>query len=191
MALGTYWCVMSRRGKTFWGNPAFRPAGQFSCELDLKEGMSYTVRAAFFHGVRQAKGDQANADDYRMDVYASAGDAEPLLPGYDGSIWPHHDGLKWLHSVANWTVRSGPVKSGSEKEEQIRSGARSRRHSRPADRGGADSSRPSGASASRHSQLPQFTVPEPAAAYLPTGQLADYGEDELLGELARRLRSRA
>ena len=72
--------------------------------------------------------------------------------GYDGSIWPHHDGLRWLHSVANWTVRSGPVKSGSEKEEQIRSGARSRRHSRPADRGGADSSRPSGASASRHSQ---------------------------------------
>ena len=61
-------------------------------------------------------------------------------------------GLKWLHSVANWTVRSCPVKSGSEKEEQIRSGARSRRHSRPADRGGADSSRPSGASASRHSQ---------------------------------------
>ncbi len=67
--------------------------------------------------------------------------------GYDGSILPHHDGLKWLHSVANWTVRSGPVKSGSEKEEQIRSGARSRRHSRRADRGGADSSRPCGASA--------------------------------------------
>ena len=76
---------------------------------------------------------------------------QPEWAGYDGSIWPHHDGLKWLHSVANWTVRSGPVKSGSEKEEQIRSGARSRRHSRPADRGGADSSRPSGASASRHS----------------------------------------
>lgn len=110
MALGTYWCVMSRRGRTFWGNPAFRPAGQFSCELDLKEGMSYTVRAAFFHKVRQTEGDQANAADYRMDVYASAGDAEPLLP--------------------------------------------------------------------------QFTVPEPAAAYLPAGQLADYGEDELLGELA-------
>ena len=109
-------------GQDVLGESAFRPAGQFSCELDLKEGMSYTVRAAFFHGVRQAgvrqaKGDQANADDYRMDVYASAGDAEPLLP--------------------------------------------------------------------------QFTVPEPAAAYLPTGQLADYGEDELLGELARRLRSRA
>ncbi len=76
------------------------------------------------------------------------------LPGYDGSIWPHHDGFKWLHSVDNWTVRSGPVKSGSEKEEQIRGGARSRRHWRPADRGGADSSRPSGAGASRRSQLP-------------------------------------
>jgi len=72
-------------------------------------------------------------------------------PGYDGSIWPHHDGFKWPHWVDNWTVRSGPVKSGSEKEEQIRGGARSRRHSSPADRGGASSSRPSGAGASRHS----------------------------------------
>ncbi len=42
--------------------------------------------------------------------------------GYDGSIWPHHDGFKWLHSVDNLTVRSGPVKSGSEKEEQIKGG---------------------------------------------------------------------
>jgi hypothetical protein len=75
--------------------------------------------------------------------------------------------FKWLHSVDNLTVRSGPIKSGSEKEEQIKGAARSRRHWHPADRGGADSSRPSGAGASRHSHQ-----------YLAQHFLADAGLDD-------------
>jgi hypothetical protein len=74
------------------------------------------------------------------------------MTGYDGSIWPHHDGSKWPHSVAKRTVRSGSAESSSEKEEQIRAGARSSRHWRSPDRCGATSSRPSGARASRHNQ---------------------------------------
>jgi hypothetical protein len=42
-----------------------------------------------------------------------AGTGKPVFQsrwkyGYDGSTWPHHDGFKWLHSVDNWTVQSGP-----------------------------------------------------------------------------------
>ena len=116
MALRTYWCVISQRGKTFWGNPTFRQVAQFSCDLDLEEGMGYTARAAFFHGVRQAGGDESDAGDYRMDVYASAGDGQPLLP--------------------------------------------------------------------------EFTVPPDVAMHRPAGSLADYGDDELISELAWRLRGR-
>jgi len=33
--------------------------------------------------------------------------------GYGGSIRPHQDGLKWLHSAYHWTVRSGPLKAAA------------------------------------------------------------------------------
>lgn len=44
--------------------------------------MGYTVRAAFFTGIRQAGGDEADAVEYRMDVYAASGDEYAILPGF-------------------------------------------------------------------------------------------------------------
>ena len=98
------------------GRTVFDQVDQFSCELDLEQGMGYTVRAALFHGVRQNAGDDADASEYRMDVYG--------VPG-------NHQ---------------------------------------------------------RHP--PAFTVPPDAAVQRPTSSLADYGDDELLSELAWRLRGR-
>ena len=40
MALRMYWCVLSRQGTTaVRGKIVFRPVTQFSCEMDLGEGM--------------------------------------------------------------------------------------------------------------------------------------------------------
>ena len=118
MALTTYRCVMFRQATTAVRvKTVFREVDQFSCELDLDEGMGYTLRAAFFHGVRQAGGDGADAGEYRMDVYASTGDGQILLAG--------------------------------------------------------------------------FTVPPDAAVHRPAGSLADYGDEELLSELAWRLKGRS
>jgi len=117
MALRMYWCVLSRQGTTaVRGKIVFRPVAQFSCEMDLDEGMGYTARAAFLNGIRQAGGDEADAGEYRMDVYGAPGDDCAILPG--------------------------------------------------------------------------FTVAPGTAVYHPAGSLADYGDDELISELASRLRNR-
>ena len=117
MALRTYWCVLSRKKTTVVkGRTVFDQVDQFSCELDLDQGMGYTLRAALFHGVRQYAGDDADASEYRMDVYGE--------PGND------------------------------------------------------------------HAALPAFTVPPDAATQRPAASLTDYGDDELLSELAWRLRGR-
>jgi hypothetical protein len=117
MTLTNHWCVIGKRKETaLRQRTLFPPVSWFSCELDLGEGMEYTVRAAFFHGVRQHGGEYADAAEYRMDVYASSADDHALLPG--------------------------------------------------------------------------FTVPADAAVDRPAGSLADYGDDELISELARRLRGR-
>jgi hypothetical protein len=71
--------------------------------------------------------------------------------GYDGFIWPHHDGFMWLHLTAPVTVRCGPVSSGSEKKGLVRAGATSSRHAAADDQGGATSKRPSGPNSSRPS----------------------------------------
>lgn len=99
----------------FSSRPVFREVDSLTCEMDLDDGMGYTVRAAFFHGVRQHGGEYADAAEYRMDVYDTA----------DGSV-----------AVAGFTVSSD------------------------------------------------------AAVHLPAGSLADYGDDDLIGELARRLNGR-
>jgi hypothetical protein len=118
MALRMYWCVLSRQGTTaVRGKIVFRPVTQFSCEMDLGEGMGYTVRAAFLNGIRQAGGDEADTGVYRMDVYDDAGYSQILLEA--------------------------------------------------------------------------FTVPPDAAVLLPAGSLAEYADDQILSELARRLGSRA
>jgi hypothetical protein len=114
MALRNYWCVLTQRKKTaILGRVYFGEVTSLTCELDLAEGMGYTVRAAFFHGVTQHGGEDADAAEYRMDVYDSAGDEQPVLPG--------------------------------------------------------------------------FTVPPDAAVQRATGSPADYGDDELIAELAQRL----
>ena len=99
-----------REGKT-----VFREVDRFSCELDLGEGMGYTIRAALLNGVKQAGGDETDIGEYRMDVYSIAEDDQVLLAG--------------------------------------------------------------------------FTVP-PDAVHPPAGSLADYSDDELISELAWRLRGR-
>jgi hypothetical protein len=117
MALRMVWCVLLRRGTTaFRGKTIFDEAGRFTCEMDLSEGMGYTVRAALLHGVRQHEGEEADVGGYRLDVYEDAEHSEVLLAG--------------------------------------------------------------------------FTVPQDAAVYRPAGSLADYGDDELVSELASRLRGR-
>jgi hypothetical protein len=72
--------------------------------------------------------------------------------GYDGSIWPHHDGFMWLHLAAPVTVRCGPVSGGTEEKGLVRAGATSSRHAAADDHGGATSRRPSGPNSSRPSQ---------------------------------------
>ena len=47
-----------------------------------------------------------------------------LYNGYDGSIWPHHDGFMWLHLAAPVTVRYGPVSSGTEEKGLVGAGAK-------------------------------------------------------------------
>jgi len=117
VVLRIYRCVLSRQATTaLRGRTVFNEVTQFSCELDLSEGMGYMVSAAFLTGIRQAGGDEADACEYRMDVYGDAGDEYVMLTG--------------------------------------------------------------------------FTVPSDAV-YRPASSLADYGDDELISELARRLRSHA
>jgi hypothetical protein len=65
MALRMYWCVLKRRGTTFFGNATFKQVTRFTCELD--PAMSHTLRAAFLNEVKQQDG--ADAGEYRMDVY--------------------------------------------------------------------------------------------------------------------------
>jgi hypothetical protein len=115
VALRIYWCVLFRQATTaIRGRTVFNEVTQFSCELDLGEGMEYTVRGAFFTGIRQAGGDESDAGEYRMDVYGAAGDDHAIMPG--------------------------------------------------------------------------FTVAPGGAVHRPAESLADYGDDELISELARRLR---
>jgi hypothetical protein len=116
MALMTYRCVLFRQATTaVRGKTVFREVDRFSCELDLSEGMGYTIRAAFLNGVKQTGGDEADIGEYRMDVYSIAEDDQVLLGG--------------------------------------------------------------------------FTVP-PDAMRRPAGSLADYSDDEVMSELAWRLRGR-
>lgn len=116
MALMTYRCVLFRQATTaVRGKTVFREVDRFSCELDLSEGMGYTIRAALLNGVKQAGGDETDIGEYRMDVYSIAEDGQVLLAG--------------------------------------------------------------------------FTVP-PDAVHRPAGSLADYGDDELMSELAWRLGGR-
>ena len=116
MTLMTYRCVLFRQATTaVWGKTVFREVDRFSCELDLSEGMGYTIRAALLNGVKQAGGDETDIGEYRMDVYSIAEDDQVLLAG--------------------------------------------------------------------------FTVP-PDAVHWPAGSLAEYGDDELMSELAWRLGGR-
>jgi hypothetical protein len=46
---------------------------------------------------------------------------EPLRSGSDGSIRPHQDGLKWLHSADHWTAEIAPVRAAARRKS--RSGA--------------------------------------------------------------------
>lgn len=81
VALGTYWCVLlHRETKFFSGKPVFDEATRFTCELD--PDLSYTIRAAFLHGIRQHGGEEASPSEYRMDVYAAAGYSQPVLEGF-------------------------------------------------------------------------------------------------------------
>jgi len=82
MALRTYRCVLFRQATTaVRGRTVFREVDQFSCELDLVEGMGYTLRAALIGGVRQAGGDEADIGEYRMDVLDAAS-GEVVLGGW-------------------------------------------------------------------------------------------------------------
>jgi hypothetical protein len=116
VALKTYWCVLYRRKTTpFLHRTVFRQATAFSCELDLGEGMGYTIRAALLTGAEQHGGQGADAVQYRMDIY----DARDGTP-----------------------------------------------------------------------QQQDFIVPREPAVYRTAESLADYPDDELISELAQRLRER-
>jgi hypothetical protein len=50
---------ITRQGRPLrGGKTVFREVDRFSCELDLGEGMGYTIRAALLNGVKHAGGDE-------------------------------------------------------------------------------------------------------------------------------------
>lgn len=83
MALGTYWCVLSRMGTTaIWGKTVFREVGGFSYDLDLATGSA--IRAALITGIRQHGGEEADAGEYRLDILDNQ-HGQVLLPNYAAS----------------------------------------------------------------------------------------------------------
>ena len=69
MALRAYRCVLLKAKRAFSSDKTvFRQVDQFTCELDLDDGMGHTVRAALLHGVRQYGGPDADASQHRMNV---------------------------------------------------------------------------------------------------------------------------
>jgi RimJ/RimL family protein N-acetyltransferase len=131
---GTFigWCSLNR-----W-NPDYRSASLGYCFDDAAWGHGYATEAACV--LLRWAFDTLDLNRVQAET------------GYDGSIWPHHDGFMWLHLTAPVTVRCGPVSSGSEEKGLVRAGAKSSRHTATDDQGGATSRRPSGPNSSRPSQ---------------------------------------
>jgi hypothetical protein len=92
VTLRTYRCVLLKLKKAaFSAKNVFRPVDEYTCELDLDEGMGYTLRAALLHGIRQHDGEHADPAEYRMDVYDSAEEGLACLAGFtvpsDGGLY--------------------------------------------------------------------------------------------------------
>jgi hypothetical protein len=115
LALRTYRCILLRAKPPRSGKTDFREVDRFSYELNLDDGMGYTIRAALLNGARQNGGPEADIGQYRLTI---------LDPGKSRVL------------LREWAVS-----------------------------------------------------PEPAM-HRPAGSLADYTDDQLISELARRLRER-
>ena len=115
MALRNYPCILLRANPPRSGRTDFREVDRYTCQMDLEDGMGYTIRAALLHGAIRNGGPEADIGQYRLTI-----------------LDPDKNRVR----IRQWAAS-----------------------------------------------------PEPDAGQ-PAGSLAGYSDDQLIGELARRLRGR-
>ena len=101
MTLRTYWCVLSRKGTTFFGGrTVFREVGGFSYDLDLDEGTGPAIRAALVTGIKQRGGEEVDVGEYRLTIL-DAEHGRVLVPDYATS--PEDAAYRAPDSLADYT----------------------------------------------------------------------------------------
>ncbi|MGH3188207.1 MAG: hypothetical protein ACRDOL_13235 [Streptosporangiaceae bacterium] len=68
MALRNYPCILLRANPPRSGKTDFREVDRYTFEMDLEDGMGYTIRAALVHGAIRNGGPEADIGQYRLTI---------------------------------------------------------------------------------------------------------------------------